>query len=229
VWTQTEDDGSTSNGPQDTWAASFALPGGWSVSQQLNSVSGATAWVYGEVAVGMDGAGHAVALWIQADASGTGPFQTWASLFVPASGWGAPAEISSPAAGGDAYAPAVALDGSGHAVAVWQQQNGTSAAIAASRLTLTSTSWSAPQLISTGGDAYDPHVAMDASGLAAVVWYQVETPGCTVRSAQATGAVWGAPTLVDDLAITYGLEYPVSRIAANAAGAPAIVWGVDNM
>ena len=43
VWTQTEDDGSISNGPQDTWAVTFSANGTPATPVQLNTVSGATA------------------------------------------------------------------------------------------------------------------------------------------------------------------------------------------
>jgi hypothetical protein len=227
VWTQAQDDGSTSNGPQDTWAAPFSS-GAWAAPTQLNAISGATAWVYGQTAVGIDASGRAVALWIQSDATGTGPFQTWAAAYAPGSGWGASTMLSLLSAGGDSYAPSVALDASGHAVAVWQQQDGVStAAIAASRLSFGG-AWSAPQLLSSGGIAYDPHAAFGASGEATVYWYQDETPNFPLRFATSSGSAWGAPGLVDTLVPSFA-QYPVVRAASNPAGAPVVVWGLDSM
>jgi hypothetical protein len=149
VWTQAEDDGSTSNGPQDTWSSTFAVGGSWSTPQQLNAIAGTHSTVYGVTAIAMDALGRGVALWIQVDATGTGPFQCWAAAYQPGSGWAAAQQVSL-SGSDDSYAPDIALDGQGTAMAVWQQQDGVSAAdIAASRFTFGG-AWTTPQLISSG-------------------------------------------------------------------------------
>ncbi len=229
VWTQTEDDGSISNGPQDTWAVTFSANGTPATPVQLNTVSGATALATAGAGVGINATGQGVAVWIQDD-SGTGTSQVWACTYAPGSGWSLPTEVTVPVPGAGASAPDVALDSSGHAMAVWQWQEPSSATIAASQLTLGGTwSWTTPKVINSGINAFDPHVAYGSSGNATAVWYQVETSGCTVRSAVAIGNVWSTPSLVDSLAITYGSLYPVPTLASNPVGTSVIVWGVDSM
>ncbi len=227
VWTQAQDDGSVSNGPQDTWSSTYAVGGSWSAPQQINSVDGAHATVYGVTAIATDALGRGVALWIQVDATGTGAFQCWAAAYQPGSGWATAQQVSL-SGGGDSYAPSVALDAQGTAMAVWQQQDGISAAdIAASRFTFGG-SWTSPQLISSGALAFDPHVLLNANGLATAVWYQMDAPSYTIRSASCPTTTWSAPALIDGLADPNGFYYPVSCLAGNGTTSPNLIWGMDS-
>ena len=71
--------------------------------------------------VGVDGSGNAVAVWEQEDG-------TWWSIYsnryVAGTGWGTAQLIETDNSGG-AGGPEVGFDGSGNAVAVWQQSDGT--------------------------------------------------------------------------------------------------------
>ena len=73
---------------------------------------------------------------------------------------------------GNAERPQVAADGSGNAVAVWRQFDGTYYNIWSNRY-VAGTGWSTAQLIETDtGYAAAPQVAVDGSGNAVAVWYQ---------------------------------------------------------
>lgn len=76
----------------------------------------------------------------------------------------------------DARAPQVALDGSGNAIAVWHQDNGTRTSIWANRYDATTRAWGTPQLIETNdeGNAVFPQLAVDNAGNFTVVWLQNE-------------------------------------------------------
>src|SRR6266850_1961866 len=91
---------------------------------------------------------------------------------APASGWQVAIPIESDNAG-NVYAPQVAIDGSGDAMAVWAQSDGTRNNIWANRYAAAS-GWGTATLLETDnvGDAFDPQVAVDESGNAAAVWYQ---------------------------------------------------------
>ena len=74
---------------------------------------------------------------------------------------------------GWAYSPQVGVDGSGNAVAVWQQSDGTRNSIWSNRY-LEGTGWGTAQLIETdnSGGASSPQVGVDGSGNAVAVWWQ---------------------------------------------------------
>ena len=76
---------------------------------------------------------------------------------------------------GNAFNPQIAIDGSGNALAVWQQFDGLRNNIWSNRYTAgTTNSWSTPTLIETDntGGAFDPQIAINASGNAVAVWTQ---------------------------------------------------------
>lgn len=68
--------------------------------------------------------------------------------------------------------PVVAVDGSGNVIAVWSEDDGTRLNLYAARYT--SGAWGSPALLETEdlGDAFNYHIAMNASGEAQVVWIQ---------------------------------------------------------
>ena len=91
-----------------------------------------------------------------------------------AGGWGAASLIEADNAG-SAFNPQIAVDGSGNALAVWQQFDGTNNNIWANRFTPAG-GWGAPAMIETdnAGNALNPQIAVDGSGNALTVWQQVE-------------------------------------------------------
>ena len=79
--------------------------------------------------IAVDNIGNAIAVWEHYD--GTHNY-IWANRYTAGGGWGAAGPIE-PDNGGGAYEPQVALDGSGNAIAVWRQWDGTNTRIWASR------------------------------------------------------------------------------------------------
>ena len=69
--------------------------------------------------VGVDGSGNAVAVWYQHDGT---RYNIWSNRYVAGTGWGTAQLIETDS--GDAEVPQVGIDGSGNAVAVWQQDDG---------------------------------------------------------------------------------------------------------
>ncbi|MCP4002506.1 MAG: hypothetical protein GY727_16520, partial [Gammaproteobacteria bacterium] len=74
---------------------------------------------------------------------------------------------------GNAFSPQIAFDGSGNAMAVWYQHDGTYDSIYANRY-VAGTGWAGAATIDdvTAGNAWSPQVAVDGSGNAMAVWYQ---------------------------------------------------------
>ena len=160
VWYQS--DGTRNN----IWANRYTPSGGWGTAALIETDNAGDAY---DPQVAMDGSGNAVAVWRQYDGT---RFNIWANRYTPSGGWGTAALIETDNAG-DAYVPQVAMDGSGNAVAVWHQSDGTRYNIWANRYT-PSGGWGTAALIETdnAGDAYIPQVAMDGSGNAIAVWHQ---------------------------------------------------------
>lgn len=148
-------------------------PSTWSGPQQLDT-SGLDA-TRAALAVGR-ATGHAVAVWRQTD---SGVDRIWASRLDPVSGdWSDPARVqTSTTAPSDA--PHVALDPSGNAIAVWQQDvGGDTLRIRSSRLATTESEWSGDERVkdnAPGEDATAPRVAVDADGDAVAVWLEAAT------------------------------------------------------
>jgi hypothetical protein len=118
--------------------------------------------------VAINGSGQAEAVWVQMD-SASGSYDIWSSRMEPGSGWARPSQIQTGNAG-PTYAPDVAMDERGNAVAAWQQSDGRHVNVRASRFAA-GTGWGkASRLERGGGDLGAPHVALDADGNAMVVW-----------------------------------------------------------
>ena len=121
--------------------------------------------------VAFDASGNALAVWSQYDGT---RYSIYANRFTAAtSSWGMAALIETDNAG-NAGDPQIAFDGSGNALAVWEQTDGTRFNIWANRFTAATSSWGNAALIETdnAGGAFSPQIAFDASGNALAVWRQ---------------------------------------------------------
>ncbi|MCH6583386.1 MAG: hypothetical protein IH808_10290, partial [Proteobacteria bacterium] len=104
----------------------------------------------------------------------------WANHYTPSSGWGNASMIET--GRGLAYAPQLAMNTSGNAVAVWVQKDGMAYSIWANRYTAGS-GWGNASMIETGaGSAAVPQVVMDANGNAVAVWEQHNGTTSTIYS-----------------------------------------------
>ena len=118
-----------------------------------------------------DASGNALAAWSESDGTRD---NLWANCYdAEASSWGT-AELIETDNAGHAWEPQLAFDTSGHALAVWSQDDGsTRRNVWASRYDVATSSWETAELIETNtGGAYGPQVAFDSSGAALAVWLQ---------------------------------------------------------
>jgi hypothetical protein len=148
------------------WANRYTPGTGWGTAELLEGLSADA----GQPQIALDANGNAIAVWIhQTDGA---RYSIWASRFTPAGGWGAAALIETDDAGGAANAQ-IAFDANGNALAVWQQSDGLRTNIWARPFT-PSSGWGTATLLETNTDysAFEPQIAMNASGDAAVVWQQ---------------------------------------------------------
>lgn len=232
VWTEGQDDGSTSNGPMDVWIRRYSLSGGWGgAAVKMNSIPGNVNPVYAQTAVAINQNSDAVVVWVQGG--------IWANSYTIANSWGGATLIANnPGISGNCYTPDVAMDGSGNAIAVWQQQDGISSAFAFANRFSGGVWGTSGKISDDSGMVFDTHVRMDNSGNAKAVWYQLDGDMInmlnivpSIRSnTYSVGTGWGTASLVSTLLGIDGImSYPVPRIGMNSTGASFTVWGVDSM
>lgn len=138
--------------------------------------------------------------------------------------WGAAGLIETDDVG-EATRARVAMDASGNAIAVWQQNDAVRSNVWANRYEAASQAWGVPTLLETGdaGGAFEPQIAVAGSGDAVAVWYQDDGTGLfdvwASRYVAATGA-WDAPTLLETSTAT--ARSP--RVAVDGAGNAMVAW-----
>lgn len=151
------------------WAARHAAAGGWTGAVAIDQENSTGCSTSPQVA--FDGAGNAIAVWHRNNGSFD---QVRTNRYSAAGGWGTAGWLASAPPNYSRNAR-VAFDGSGEAIAVWEQQVGATANahVMASRYR-PATGWDEPVSIKTdaNGSAFAPRLAIDAGGNATVVWYQ---------------------------------------------------------
>ena len=112
------------------WANRYEVGAGWQGPQLIETNNSGWARLP-QVAMGANG--NAIAVWQQFDGMRN---NIWANRYIPGFGWGTAQLIETDNAG-SANSPQVTVDGSGNAVAVWEQHDGTTWNVWANR-------WQAP-------------------------------------------------------------------------------------
>lgn len=144
------------------------------------------------------------------------------SLAIAAKTWGTAALIETSNVG-DAYAPQIAFDTNGNALAVWEQYDGVNQSIYANRYSASSGVWGTATLIElNAGDAKRPQIAFDASGNALAVWYQYDGAFKSIwanRYTAGTGT-WGTAAVIENN--TGDAQDP--QIAIDINGNALAVW-----
>jgi hypothetical protein len=154
-----------SDGNDDIVQSSRLVAGGASWSTPVNVSPAGIQSATPRIAI--DGSGNAVAVWRLADVGGT--IIQSSRLAAGGSGWSTPEQLS--VSGFSSDNPQVAANGSGNAVAVWQQSNGSNSIIRISQSTDGGASWTVPtDLSELGQSAITPEVAVDGSGNAVALW-----------------------------------------------------------
>jgi hypothetical protein len=122
---------------------------------------------------------------------------------------------------GNSYAPAVAMDDHGGAVAAWQWSNGAFLMVQAA-LRVATGDWSEPQVLSAPGrSASRPQVAMDGNGNAFAAWIRYNGSWAAAQSAhRPAGGSWEpAGDLSERGGNASGLD-----LALNRRGDAAVTW-----
>jgi len=122
--------------------------------------------------IAMDAMGNAFAVWQQdGDPSASTRYDIMANRYVAGPGWGSEMWLENDNTN-SAFAPKVAMNVSGNAIAVWQQDDGTGMSIFSNRY-VNNIGWGSSELIETNGiDADLPQVDMNGKGDGVAVWQQ---------------------------------------------------------
>jgi hypothetical protein len=149
----------------NVWASRRAASGSWSTPQVIETAAGQA----DSPRLAVDRVGNAIAIWSVHDGTRR---SVWANRYAVGGGWGNAGLVEQN--DGDANRPHVAMDPSGHALAVWQQvENGVSNTFF-SRYTVAG-GWTARALVENGSeDSSVPQIAIDADGDALAIWSQIE-------------------------------------------------------
>lgn len=176
----------------DIWANRFS-GGAWGTAVRLENDNNGDA---SAPRIAMDGAGNALAVWLQSDGSRA---NVMASRFAGGT-WTAPVAIET--AEGTASAPALAVDAAGNALAVWSQAAGTAVGartdIWANRFS--GGNWATAVRVDgdDAGSTYEPQVAIDPAGNAIAVWAQYDLTRDNIWASRFTpSGGWGVATRIE--------------------------------
>jgi hypothetical protein len=153
--------------------------------------------------IAFDGAGNAIMVWEQYQSTrGT----IWSSRYAALTkAWSTPQQISDPTPVADSAGQVVGIDNAGNAIAVWSEGNGTAnhLDVWSARYDATQNSWSTANIVSDqANNAYEPQIAINATGHGLVAWVEDQTVGSNqpmdvwARSVTSAG-VWGTQTRVN--------------------------------
>jgi hypothetical protein len=192
--------------------ATHAPDGGWSAARSLSRPGGTTYSPH--VAVDPDGA--AVAIWRRTDGEKS---VVEAATRAAAGRWSAPVDLSTK--GQNAVAPAVAIDQTGQAVAVWDRFDGAHQIVQAA-VRPPHGSWSRPtDLSAKGRNAEAPQVAISPTGEAVATWERftgkVERVQAATRSLRGG---WSPPRNIS--AAAHSSHEP--HLAIDGEGLTRVVW-----
>ena len=230
AWQQQRGDGSSPVlQAADVWVRSLDSTSAWGVAQRLNAQAGvvAAAYLFGPIDVAVNANGVGAVLWSQR-LQPTQPMQVQAALYTPGGGWG-DAQLVSGAVSDDGYAARVALDGSGNALVVWQQQTAYSLYGGSNRY-VAGVGWGVAGhfVDSKQGDALPPTLAMDAQGNAVVVWlrWAANAQEDLMMARFNTRSGWDLPQVVAPVSAGVGISRNVPALALNSSGQAQVVWGL---
>lgn len=185
----------------------------WLPAQVLSADGEDAAWPQ----VAIDPQGNAIATWQRSNGS---KVVVQAAERSAGGSWSEPEDLSDP--GEDAGEADVAVDAEGNAIAVWRRLDGNNHTIIELSERPFGGDWTEPiELSAHDVYSYEPHVAVNASGDATVIWHAFGTGETLVQSAERpAGGTWSEP---EDLSPA-GKEATEAKVGVDAAGTATAVW-----
>lgn len=163
----------------------YSADGGWASVEPVENNDSEDAY---EPRFAFDDNGTAFAVWRQ----GTYPaYDIWSNAYDTDNGWGTAVRLSNDE--GNASSPSISCSGSGNALVVWEQYDGT-------RYNIWSNhhdsiyGWHSAALVEVNplDSARDPAAALDSSGNGLALWWQWDGSYCHVRANRFSSSTgWG--------------------------------------
>jgi len=208
------------SGNRDIYFSYRSFGGSWTASVRVDNAPGAIESQFPKIAV--DGSGNAYAIWYD-DRNGNNDIY---SSYRPAGGsWQPDVRVDDDSIGMPVYYPDIAVDSSGNAYAVWQDDRTGFWHIYFSYCPHGG-SWQANVMVDDGSSILneEPSITVDSSGNAYAVWeYAVGGSNNDIYfSYRPFGGAWGPGLRVDDDPGTANAEYPA--IAVDLAGNAYAIW-----
>jgi hypothetical protein len=211
VWEEYAGENDETRNNYSIHANGYAAGSGWGAAANIGIGT-----VTGEVnncQVAIDESGNAIAVWSQSDGT---VFNIYSNTYDPGTGWGTAETLENEA--GNAYAPEIAIDGMGNAIAVWQQSDGTRYNIWAKQYFYGAWETGKTNIQSNPRDSYGPQIAVNVSGEAVVVWITI--PSMILWSSRFTSGSWEASQEIDSGETFNGRQ----QVAINNNGDAVAVW-----
>jgi hypothetical protein len=201
----------------------FVVGQGWQGAELIES-SNAFVSTSSSPQIAVNAAGNAVAVWVQFGGINN---SVWANRYTVGQGWGT-AELIETINTGFARDPAVAIDSSGKAIAVWCLET----TVFANRFD--GTRWGIAEALEADavGGSNTPQIAMDSSGNGVAVWSRSNgaekdsDQRAVILSRRCVAGVW-SPAERLDVGTTSQAFAP--QIALDANGNAVAVWGQFNI
>jgi hypothetical protein len=204
-------------------AASALTPHGWSPEESVSS-NGVSPSFPPQVAMAVDPAGDAIAVWQERRPGGQG---IWANLFAVDRGWGEARLIEN--LPGYCADPSVGIDAQGNGLVVWGYSPVFSLSDHSAYAVryLAGTGWQMPVLLDADGrpdtsnSSEDVQVAVAPGGNAVAIWLEFQGFGDNITARRfdpVTG--WGAAEVV----VTQGNVISGPRVAIGANGNAVAAW-----
>ena len=192
---------------------------GWGVATTIGGDDSGSA-LYPQVA--MDGSGNAIAVWQQYDGVRS---NIWSTRFTVEEGWGESVLIETDNSG-DARNPQIAVDDSGNAIAVWQQNDGTRYCIYSNRY-VAGVGWGSATPIESydSEGAFNPQIAVCESGSATVVWEQEDGEFGSIHSNRyVAGTGWESAILIGSADDWWEANVNDPQLSVDSSGNAMAVW-----
>jgi len=214
IWVQS--DGTRSNAAGRYYDAGTAT---WQAVTSLENGSGNVE----SPRVAIDTDGNAIAVWYQSDGSA---LDVMSNRYVPGSGWGTAAAISTLNQNG--YYPQITMTPDGDALAVWFQDDGTRYNVWANRYA-SGTGWGSAELLETeetvGSDTAS--VVVDDNGNGVAVWVENDGSGTLnlMANRYVAGTGWSAAEVIESSTETLDSG---AALAVDGGGRITAVWTQSN-
>lgn len=174
----------------------------------------------GDQRIAVDPQGNAVAIWEQYDATGS-RFDLWSNHYQPGIGWGI-AQLVETDDAGDADNPAIAIDPSGTAIAVWRNRTGVDGLWSSHYVP--GTGWDTPVRIEANSNGNSPRgqqIVVEKNGNAIAIWRLYDGTRDNIWwNRYTTGSGWGTAQLLE----TTDIDVYNPTIAMDANGNAMAVW-----